>query len=102
MATSLSNLVNNLTEEIHKIKFNNCNCESNLIKYKCLSCNKDYSNKINEELKKQFKNTFKFPNDNINKFFLLLSKDVYVMIIWMNGKRLIKHHCLKKKNFIAS
>ena len=52
MATSLSNLVNNLTEEIHKIKFNNCKCESNFIKYKCLSCNKDYSNKIDEELKK--------------------------------------------------
>ena len=52
MATSLSNLVNNLTEEIHKIKFSNCKCESNFIKYKCLSCNKDYSNKIDEELKK--------------------------------------------------
>ena len=56
ITTSLSNLVDNLTEEIYKIK-----CEysdgflqyesvkDNLIKYKCLSCNKDYLNKINEE-----------------------------------------------------
>ena len=26
--------------------------KDNLTKYKCLSCNKDYSNKIDEELKK--------------------------------------------------
>ena len=49
-----------------------------MIKYKCLSCNKDYSNKINEELKKRFKNTFKFSNNDINKFILLLRKDVYL------------------------
>ena len=48
------------------------------MKYKCLSCNKDYSNKIDEELKKQFKNTFKFFNNDIIKFILLLRKDVYL------------------------
>ena len=44
---------------------------------KCLSCNKSYSNKIDEELKKRFRNTFKFTNNNINKFILLLRKEVY-------------------------
>ena len=48
-----------------------------MIKYRCLSCNKDYSNKIVEELKKRFKNTFKFSNNDINKFILLLRKGVY-------------------------
>ena len=48
-----------------------------MIKYKCLSYNKDYSNKIDEELKKRFKNIFKFPNSDINKFFLLLREGVY-------------------------
>ena len=48
-----------------------------LLKYRCLSCNKDYSNKIDEELKKRFKNTFKFSNNDINKFILLLRKGVY-------------------------
>ena len=59
MATSLSNLVANLTEGIHKIKCKDCDwfCEygrvkDSLIKYKCLSCNKDYSKKLDEELKK--------------------------------------------------
>ena len=48
-----------------------------MIKQKCLSCNKDYSNKIDEELKKRFKNTLKFSNNNNNKFILLLKKGVY-------------------------
>ena len=42
-----------------------------------MSCNKDYSNKIDEELKKSFKNTFKLSNNYINKFILLLRKVVY-------------------------
>ena len=59
MATSLSNLVDNLTEGIYKIKCKNYDCflvyksvKDNLIRCKCLSCNKDYSNKIDEEPKK--------------------------------------------------
>ena len=47
------------------------------MKYKCLFCNKDYSNKIDEEFRKRFKNTFKFSNKDINKFILLLRKGVY-------------------------
>ena len=47
-----------------------------MIKYDCLSCIKDYSNKIDEELKKRYKNTFKFSNNDTNKFILLL-KGVY-------------------------
>ena len=47
------------------------------MKYKCLSSNKSYSNKIDEELKKRFKNTFKFTNNDIKKFILLLRKEVY-------------------------
>ena len=83
-ATSLSNLADNLTEAIRKIKCKDYDCfleyesvKDNLIKYKCLTCNKNYSNKIDEELKKRFKNTIKFSNDNINKFILLLRKGVY-------------------------
>ena len=91
MASSLSNHVDNLTEGI-KIKFKDCDClfqyesvKENLIKYKCLPCNENYSNKLDEELKKEFKNTFKFSKHGINKsiffflffFFFLLRKGVY-------------------------
>ena len=84
MASSLSKLVDNMSEGIHKVKCKDCNCfleyqsvKGDLIKYKCLSCIKGYSNKMDEELKKRFKNTFKFSNNDINKFILLLSKGVY-------------------------
>ena len=83
MASSLSNLVDDLAEGTHKVKYNDCDCfleyenvKDNLVKYKCLYCNKDYSNKLNEILKKQFKNTFKF-SDDINKVISLLRKGVY-------------------------
>ena len=78
MGTSLSNLVANLTEGISKIGCKDCDFYLNmkvskisLIKYKYLSWNKNYSNKIHEELKKRLKNTFKSSYDDINKFILL-------------------------------
>ena len=59
MATSISNLVDNLTEEIHKSKCKDCdgfpeyeNVKDSLMKYKCLSCNKDYSNKNYKKTKR--------------------------------------------------
>ena len=67
MATTSSNLVDTIAQGIHKTKCKGCDyfleyesVKDNFIKYKCLSCNKHYSNKIDEELKKRFKNTFKF------------------------------------------
>ena len=84
MATSLSDLVHNVTEGIHKIRYKDYDCfleyesvKDNLIKHKCLSCNKDYSNKPDKKIKKRFKNTFKFSNNDISKFILLLKEDVY-------------------------
>ena len=81
MATLLSNNIDNLTEGIHKIKCRDYDCfleyqsvKDNSIKYKCLSYNKNYSNKIDEELRIGFQNTFKFSNNGINKFILLLRK----------------------------
>ena len=48
-----------------------------MIKYKFLSCNKYFSNKNDEKLKKRFKNTFKFSYNVINKFILFLRRGVY-------------------------
>ena len=92
MASSLSNLINNLAEEIHRIKckneHNNKKCErceikfkycycflakfrDKLTEYKCLCCNKNYQKKFDENLKKRFFNRCKFSNHDINKFILL-------------------------------
>ena len=84
MGTSLSKLVDNLKEEIHRTKCRNWDCfleyesvKDNFIIYKFLSCNRDYSSMLNEELKDQFKNTFKFSKIDIKKFTLLLRKGIY-------------------------
>ena len=60
MASSLWSLVDNFAEGIQKIKGKDCGCfleyesvKDNSIKHKYLSCNKDYSNQIEEELKKR-------------------------------------------------
>ena len=59
MTSSLSNLIDNLAEGIHKIKCKGCDvfleygsAKGNLMKYKRLSCNNDYSNKLDEKFKK--------------------------------------------------
>ena len=83
MATSLSNLVDNLHKEFKNLNvkivivFLNTKVTKKSIKYKCTSCNKDYSNVIDEELRKRFKNTFQYSNSDIKKFILLLRKGVY-------------------------
>ena len=85
MITLPSNLVDNLAERIHKVISKDCDCfldyenfKEISIKYIRGSCNNDYSNKIGEKLKKRFKGTFKFSNNYINKFILLLRKGVYL------------------------
>ena len=83
LATSLSNVADNFARRIHKTNLKDYNCffqyesvNENLVNYKFLSCNKNYSKKINENLKTFFKNTFKFLSD-ISRFILLLRKFVY-------------------------
>ena len=77
----LSNLVNNLSEGIHrskckfghddrkcetcgiKYKYRDCfpenvNFKDDLIEHKCLYCNKNYQHKFEEKLKERFSNTY--------------------------------------------
>ena len=56
MMSSLSNLVYNLAEVIRTIRSKECgyfleyeSVNDDIIKHKCLSCIKNYSNKIDEE-----------------------------------------------------
>ena len=109
MASSLSNLVDNLFEGIHKIKFidsNKCcleytNFKDGLIEFKYLCCNKNYQEKLDENLKKEFVNRYKFANQDVNQFILLLYKGVYLYEYIDDWGKFRRHHCQKKKIFIV-
>ena len=64
MATSLSKLVDNLTDNIHNDKY--IKCKSNLcfvramnetLLFKCIDCEKEYEKEFNKELIERFANT---------------------------------------------
>ena len=84
MATSLSKLVDNLTEDIHSDKYLDCKSDLRYMKvidealiFRCFNCKKNYKKEINKELIKRFASTYKFCNNDLNKFLMLLRKGVY-------------------------
>ena len=85
MLSSLSKLVDNLSEGIHNNKCLDCNScldyvritKNEKLVLKCFNCDSYYKKKFNEDLIKKFKNTFSFCNSDLNKVILLLRKGVY-------------------------
>ena len=74
MTTSLSKLVDNLTANIHNDK---CDAVNEKLIFKCIDCEKEYEKKFNKELVERFANTYKFCDNDLNKFLILLRKGVY-------------------------
>ena len=86
-----------------------CNCilqyervEGNLIIYKCLHCNEYYSKKLSEKLKRKFKNTFKFSNNEIKKIILLLRKGVYPYEYIGDWEKFDETALLEKEEFCSN
>ena len=87
MSTSLSSLVDNLSEKLHSDKCRDCKSELNYISFeynqlifqsfKCKRNLKDF----NKELIKRFTNTHEFCNGDINKFIFFLRKGVFPFVI---------------------
>ena len=119
MSSSLSKLVDNLSEGIHNNKCSDC--ESNLdyvritknkkLLLKCFNCNIYYKKKINNDLIKKFKNTYSFCNNDttesscsgrINKFVLLLRKGVYPYEYVDNWERFNEKLLPSKKDFYSN
>ena len=83
MATSLSKLVDNLTEGTHNDKCNKC--KSNLcfvramnetLIFECVDCGKEYEKRFYKELLERFANTCEFCDNDLNKFLIFLRKGV--------------------------
>ena len=84
MSSSLSSLVDNLSEEIHNDKCADCNSYFEYIStkdkqliFKCIKCNKNHKKHFNKDLIERFVSTYEFCDRDINKFFLMLRKVIY-------------------------
>ena len=84
MSSSLSNLVDNLSEGLHSYKCTDYKSYLDYITtkdeqliFRCFECKKNCEKDFNKELIKRFANIYEFCNADINKFILLLRKGVY-------------------------
>ena len=124
MVSSLLNLVNNLSERIHRIKCKYRHDEKqfetwgfkykyfdyfvewthfkdNQIEYKCLYCNKTYQHMFYENLKQRFFNTYKFSYHRNNKFVLLLQEGVYPYEYMNDCEKFNGISLIEKKDFYS-
>ena len=109
MASSLSKLVDNLSEGIHNNKCVNCNYCLDYIKTKneklileCYNCKQRYRKKFNKELIKRFASTYSFCNNDLNKFILLLRKGVYRYEYMDNWERVNETSLRSKESFYSN
>ena len=107
MSSSLSKLVDNLSEGLHNNKCLDCESCLDYIKtknekliLKCFNCKQYYEKDFNKELKKKFASTYEFCNKNLNKFILLLRKGVYSYEYMDNWERF--NETLPNKSFYSS
>ena len=110
MATSLSKLVDNLTENVHDDKC--IKCKSNLcymkvmdkkLIFRCFDCKKNYRKEINKELIERFASTYKFCNNDINKFIImLLRKGVYTYEYMDGWNKFNEKSIPSKESFYSS
>ena len=103
MSSSLSKLVDNLSEGIHN---NKCadyiKIKNKKLLFKYFNCNAYYRKKFNEDLIKKLKNTDSFCNNDINKFVSLLRKGVYLYEYVDNWERFSEISLPSKEGFYSS
>ena len=109
MSTSLSKLVDNLSEGLHNNRCVDCKSCLDYMKtknekliIKCFSCKKNYEKDFNKELIKRFANIYEFCNEDLNKFILLLRKDVYPYEYIDNWERFDEASLPNKESFYSS
>ena len=118
MSSSLSKLVDNLSEGIHNNKCADCKSNLDYIKIKneklileCYNCKQRYRKKFNKELITRFASTYEFCNNDttgsssserINKFILLLRKGVYPYEYMDNWERFNETSLPSKESFYSN
>ena len=109
MSTSLSKLVDNLSEGLHNNRCVDCKSSLDYMKtkdekliFRCFSCEKNYEKDFNKELIERFANIYEFCNGDLNKFTLLLRKGVYPYDYMDNWERFDETSLPDKESFYSS
>ena len=109
MSTSLSKIVDNLSEGLHNNRCVDCKSCLDYMKTKdeklilrCFSCKKNYEKDFNKELIKRFANTYNFCDNDLNKFILLLRKGVYPYEYKDNWERFNETSLPNKESFYSN
>ena len=81
MSTSLSSLVDNLSEKLHsdkcrdwKFELHYMSFEYNQLIFQCFECKRNYMKDFDEDLPKRFANAYEFCNGDINQYFFVTKK----------------------------
>ena len=109
MSTSLSKLVDNLSEGLHNNRCVDCKSCLDYMKtkdekliFRCFNCKKNYETDFNKELIERFANIYEFCNGDLNKFILLLRKGVYPHEYMDNWERFNETSLPNKESFYSS
>ena len=109
MSTSLSKLVDNLSEGLHNNRCVDCKSCLDYMKtkdekliFRCFNCKKNYEKDFNKELIERFANIYEFCNGDLNKFILLLRKGVYPHEYMDKWERFNETSLPNKESFYSS
>ena len=109
MSSSLSNLVDNLSEGLHNDKYTDCksyrdymSIKDDQLIFSCFHCKKNLKKDFNKELIKRFANIYEFCNRYINIFVLLLRKGVDPYEYMDSWERFHEALLRKTKDFYSS
>ena len=122
MASSLSKLVDNLSEGIHNNKCSDYGSNLDYIKttakrtagpssldhknekliLECYNCKQHYKKKFKKEIIKRFASTYSFCNNDLHKFILLLRKGVYPYGYVDNWERFNETSLPSKESFYSN
>ena len=109
VSTSLSSLVDSLSNGLYNTKCKDCKSfldymdfYNDKLVYRCFDCKINYNINFNNKLIDVFSNTYNFCSGDINKFILLLRKGVCPYEYMDSFERLIETSLLNKMLFVVT
>ena len=105
MSSSLSSLLIILLKDFItdcKSCLKGISTDDELLIFNCLKCSRNHKKHFNEYLIKRFANTYEFCDGGINKFCLMLRKNVYPYEYMDSWKRFDETSISDKKDFYSN